>query len=126
MKTKDLLTVWGAPEPPRLTPKQISIRLPMLVAAKISALGEMYPKKNKTDIIGDLLNAALEQMEHDFPKVKGECVGPDRNDEVLYEDVGVASTFRELTLKYLRKMEREAGVTEPLEYSTRVMFSEND
>jgi len=111
MKTKDLITVWGAPETPRLTVKQISIRLPMLVSAKISALCEMYSKKTKTDIIGDLLNSALEQLEEDFPKVAGEQFG-----ENTYEDVGIGSTFRKLTEQYIRELEKEIGIKEPMKY----------
>lgn len=119
MKTKDLLTIWGAPEPPRLSPKQFSIRLPMLVSAKISALCEMYPKKNKTEIIGDLLTSALDQLENDFPTIQGHQIDNDpETHEPLYEDVGIGATFRLFTEKYLREIEKEAGITEPLEYFT--------
>lgn len=120
MKTKDLITIWGAPEPPRLAPKQFSIRLPMLVSAKISALCEMYPKKTKTEIIGDLLTAALDQLERDFPTEQGQHVfdHPDTG-EAVYEDVGVGDSFRRWTEKYLRELEQDAGVTEPMPYVTR-------
>ncbi len=43
MDPKYLAKVWDAPDHSRLTPKQISIRLPILVAAKVSALCELYP-----------------------------------------------------------------------------------
>lgn len=117
MKTKELITLWGAPETPRLTVKQISIRLPILVSAKISALCEMYSKKTKTDIIGDLLNSALEQLEKDFPKVAGEQIGEDE-----YTDVGIGSTFRKLTEQYLRELEKEIGIEEPMEYVVNISY----
>lgn len=118
MKTKDLITIWGAPEPPRLAPKQFSIRLPMLVSAKISALCEMYPKKTKTEIIGDLLTTALEQLEYDFPTVNGRplCDDPETG-ETIYEDIGIRTSFRRLTEKHLREIENDAGVTDPTPYS---------
>jgi len=117
MKTKDLITIWGAPEPPRLAPKQFSIRLPMLVSAKISALCEMYPKKTKTEIIGDLLTAALDQLERDYPFEQGSHVFDDpETGEAIYEDIGQGAYFRRLTEKHLRGIEKEAGVTEPMPY----------
>lgn len=120
MKTKDLITIWSAPDPPRLAPKQFSIRLPMLVSAKISALCELYPKKTKTEIIGDLLTAALDQLEYDLPSQQGYAVGDDpQTGETIYEDVGIRSSFRYLTLKYLRELEKEAGITEPLSYDAK-------
>ena len=63
MQSKDLVKLWNAPDNTRLTPKQKSIRLPLHVAAKISALCEIFPKKTKTDIIGDLLATALDDVE---------------------------------------------------------------
>jgi hypothetical protein len=119
MKTKDLITIWGAPEPPRLAPKQFSIRLPMLVSAKISALCEMYPKKTKTEIIGDLLTTALDQLEQDLPSVQGRPVGDDpETGETIYEDIGMCASFRRKTEKYLREIEKEAGITDPIPYVT--------
>jgi len=120
MKTKDLITIWGSPEPPRLAPKQFSIRLPMLVSAKISALCEMYPKKTKTEIIGDLLTTALYQLERDFPAEQGRPLfDHPETGETIYEDVGIGATFRSLTEKHLREIEKEAGVTDPMPYVTK-------
>jgi hypothetical protein len=71
MKPQDLAKVWDAPDNSKLTPKQISIRLPIHVAAKISALCDMYPRKTKTEIIGDLLATALDQFEKVCPGLTG-------------------------------------------------------
>lgn len=59
MKASDLTKVWTMPDNARLTAKQYSIRLPVHVAAKISALCDMDLKENRTEIIGDLLTAAI-------------------------------------------------------------------
>lgn len=117
METKDLIAIWGAPEPSRLAPKQFSIRLPMLVSAKISALCEMYPKKTKTEIINDLLTTSLDQLEQSLPYQEGRFVGevPDTGDRI-YEATGIRSSFRHKTLKHLREIENEAGITEPMPY----------
>jgi hypothetical protein len=120
MDPKDLVKVWDAPDHSRLTPKQISIRLPILVAAKISALCEMYPRSSKSKIIGDLLATALDQVEAAMPSKKGKFVhtlgiGREAEEEPLYEDVGIKGRFRMLTEKYLRELEKEAGIKDPLD-----------
>jgi len=112
MNTKDLVTIWGAPEPPRLTPKQISIRLPITVSAEISALCEMYPKKSKTEIISDLLTSALEQLEKDLPVIEtDEEIGMSCG-EPEYYTYGPGIEFKKLTAKYLRILEEELGIAE--------------
>lgn len=63
IEPQDLIKVWNTLDNSQLTAKQISVRLPLLVSAKISALCEMYPNKTKTEIIGDLLAAVLDQFE---------------------------------------------------------------
>lgn len=67
MEPRDLLKVWDAPDNSKLTPKQWSIRLPIHVAAKICALCDLYPRKTKTEIIGDLLATALDQLAEALP-----------------------------------------------------------
>jgi hypothetical protein len=67
MDPRDLVKVWDAPDNSRLTPKQWSIRLPIQVAAQINALCALYPRKTKTDIIGDLLATALAQLAEALP-----------------------------------------------------------
>lgn len=117
MKANELMTIWGAPEPPKLTPKQLSIRLPILIAAKISALCELFPKKTKTEIIGDLLTVALEQLQNSFSPVQGEHVGTDQEGDLCFEDLGIQSDFLRLTEKQLRELEKEAGIEEPMEFN---------
>jgi len=62
MKPEDLVKHWDAPDNSKLTPWQLSIRLPMNVSVRIAALCEMYPRKTRTEIIGDLLSTALDQL----------------------------------------------------------------
>lgn len=122
MEPQDLVKVWDAPDNSKLTPKQISIRLPMLVSAKISALCDMYPRKTKTEIIGDLLSTALDQLESALPSADGNQIGIDPYDnEPIYEEIGLRGRFRELTEMYLRELEKEAGVKEPMPLSQHVV-----
>jgi hypothetical protein len=49
MKAADLVNLWNAPDNSRLTTKQLSFRLPVHVAAKLPALCDLYPNKNRTE-----------------------------------------------------------------------------
>jgi hypothetical protein len=121
MEPQDLIKVWDAPDNSKLTPKQLSIRLPILVAAKISALCDLYPRKTKTEIIGDLLSTALDQFGAALPSQKGEQLGYTPDNEPYYEDVGLSGQFHSLTGKYLRELEKEAGIKESLPWSTLIV-----
>ena len=124
MHPGDLNKVWAAPDRSKLTPKQISLRLPILVAAKISALCDLYPRENKTHIIGDLLATALDQLEDGMPSIQGDIVSDDIRG-TIYEDVGIKSRFHNLTIKYLRELEKEVGVKEPLSLASPMIYEEH-
>jgi len=111
MQSKDLVKLWNAPDNTRLTPKQKSIRLPLHVAAKISALCEIFPKKTKTDIIGDLLATALDDVEEGLssePYPWEEETGPD-------EVWGDRKKYYDLANKCLKELESETGGLESAE-----------
>jgi hypothetical protein len=63
METKHLLKNWIGPDNSRLMRNQTSMRLSVHVAAKISALCEMFPQRSKTQLINDLLSTALDELE---------------------------------------------------------------
>ena len=109
MEPKDLVKIWTAPDHSKLTPKQISLRLPIQVAAKISALCDMYPRKTKTEIIGDLLATALDQLEEnlDSTDVGKPHIHPDTDEEIYEDYYGPLKDFRVLTEKYLKELEAE-------------------
>jgi len=107
MIPKDLTKIWNAPDHSKLTPKQISLRLPIQVSAKISALCDMYPRKTKTEIIGDLLATALDQLEDGLYE-EGKLLGAHpQTGEQIHEESGNYLKFNELTQKYLQEMETE-------------------
>ena len=113
MKAKDLGKIWDVPDNTRLTPKQISIRLPLHVSAKISAICDMYPRKTKTEIIGDLLAAALDEFEQGLPDryeegtIDAELEGPVPS----YDVGGPRGAYLECTRKHLEELESEVGTS---------------
>jgi hypothetical protein len=111
MDPKDLVKIWGAPDNTKLTPKQISIRLPIHVAAKIFAISEMFPKKKKTEIIGDLLAAALAQFAEGLPNEPSEYEEAQGRDPQT-EWCGERGTYERKVKKYLDEFDREETGTE--------------
>lgn len=71
----------------------------------------MYPKRRPEELLGELLGAALEELEASFPYVKGQqVIATDEEDNPLYEDVGPTPRFLALSRRYLRDMsERKDG-----------------
>lgn len=121
MKSIDLHSVWSAPDNSRVTSRQYSFRLPVHAAAKIEALCEMYPTRNRTQIVADLLSAALIQVEQGFPSIKGKRAGEDQaSGETIYEDIGPVARFQKLANKHYMAIEKELGneKPEPLYHST--------
>ncbi len=135
MKTKDLINVWDIPDYGKLTPKQVSIRLPILLAAKISALCEMYPRKTKTEIIVDLISTALEQLEESMPSEKGALIGNEPSVSEtgefqnfsynVYEDIGIKGRFSALTEKHLRIMEQEIGSKDSMPFKKHLIYEKD-
>jgi hypothetical protein len=118
MKASDLISIWEAPDNSRLTPKQFSLRLPVHVAARVSALCEIYPSKSRTEIIGDLLSSALDQLQESFPKIKGNRFKePDYSEDgepiAIFEDLGPTNRFRHLSNKHHLMLEKELGNESP-------------
>lgn len=127
MKASDLVNVWGAPDNTRLTAKQSSFRLPVHVAAKISALCDLYPNKTRTQIVGDLLSAALMDVEKALPSFQGPAWHTMVDDQgaELFLAVGPAADFRERTNHYYQELEKELGVENPAPfYDSDLLWSE--
>lgn len=110
MKSSDLHTIWSAPDNSRLTSKQFSFRFPTHVAAKLQALCDLYPSRTRTQIVGDLLTAAMGEVEKSLPQEVGEFLyAIPGTDELVYEDVGPRNRYRILSNKYFLELEKELG-----------------
>jgi hypothetical protein len=109
MKASDLAKVLGAPDNSRLTAKQQSFRLPTHVAAKINALCDIYPNRSKTEIVGLLLAAALDEAIANLPASKGEPSGPGPDNEIYFYATGMAVDFRRFANQHFRELEAELG-----------------
>lgn len=117
MKPSDLHSVWSMPDNSRLTAKQYSFRLPVHVAAKLAALGELYPSKTRTQIVADLLATAIEQAVAGLPSIKGRFLDHIEFDSEppfdIYEDVGLKGRFKQLANTHYAELEEELGNEAP-------------
>lgn len=136
MKVEHLHDFWAGPDNSRLTTKQFSFRLPVHIAAKVAALCEMYPTKNRTQIVADLLTSALDELEKNLPEAPGAPVEEEYNDEIaeqidqpgdkLYYMGGARARFRSLSNKHYRELEAELGNENPEPLFQNIVGSEGD
>jgi hypothetical protein len=101
METKHLLRNWVGPDNSRLMRNQTSMRLSVHVAAKISALCEMFPQRSKTQMINDLLSTALEELEGSLE----ETHPWEESEEGLENLPTQKTTYQALVKKHLEEIE---------------------
>ncbi|TNC81223.1 MAG: hypothetical protein C9356_10170 [Oleiphilus sp.] len=105
MKIKALINCWQAQSEGPLHGEAFNVHLPISAAAKVYALSEMFPERNPQQIISELLSAALDELEEDFPYVPGKRVTAlDDQQDPIYEDIGNTPSFMSLTKKYMKTL----------------------
>ena len=110
MKPSELVSHWTVPDNSRLMPQQISFRLPVHVVAKLAALCEIFPNKTRTDIVGDLLSTALDEVIAALPIYQGRELGViPGTTEPYYDELGPQRDFKELANRYFAEFEKEMG-----------------
>lgn len=115
MKASDLVNVWASPDDSGHTAKQYSFRLPVHVAAKLAALEDVYPSRTRTQLVGDLLATAINEVEKNLPGIPEALQGrdPDTHEEIL-EKTSLIARYRTLATKYLSEIECEMGSKRPV------------
>lgn len=112
MKIRELAEHWEQNAKGRLTDTGINIHLDVESAARLAALTQMYPKHHAEELLGELIGAALEELEGSFPYVKGQkVIATDEEDDPLYEDVGVTPRFLALSREHLERLKKNADDT---------------
>ncbi|WP_079201024.1 MULTISPECIES: pilin assembly protein [Pseudomonas] len=112
MKVRELVHHWEQNAKARMTRNLYQINLDMEAAARLAALAEMYPKRSPEALLGELIGAALEDLETSLPYVKGsQVVATDEEGNPLYEDIGPTPRFLALSRKYLHEMSAQQDNT---------------
>lgn len=79
MDTDHLHDHWTTGPRFRWSRQPYSFRLPTFVGAQIDALCEIYPQRNKTEIVTDLLIAALADLNENLPSEDAPVAGSRKN-----------------------------------------------
>lgn len=112
MKIRELAQQWEENAKGRLTKTEYAIHLDLESAARLAAITEMYPKRQTEELLGELIGAALEELEASFPYVKGQqVIATDEEGDPLYEDVGPTPRFLALSRRFLQDL--STGADEP-------------
>ena len=78
----------------------------------------MYPTKSRTQLVGDLLSAAIADVEKAFPSVQGRSIGHDpETEEEIFEEVGPFARYQALASNFYSELEKELGNESPANLS---------
>lgn len=108
MKIRELIPHWERNGKGRLSPTSYQIRLELEAAARLAALQEMYPKHHIEELLGELIGAALEELESSLPYVKGsKVVALDEQGDPIHEDIGLTPRFLALSRQHLARLSQQ-------------------
>ena len=112
MKIRELVQHWQENAQGRLSVTPYQIRLDLEAEARLAALQEMYPKHHIEELLGELLGAALDELEASLPYVQGsKVVASDEQGDPLYEDIGLTPRFLALSRRHLQRLREEQKQT---------------
>ena len=112
MRFKELLERWREGDADARTATDYSVRLTVDDAARLQALAEMFPGRTREQLITDLLGAALQEVATAMPYEAGKkIISRDDQGDPVYEDAGLSPRFAQLTRKYRKEIEAQAGKT---------------
>ncbi|HKS15425.1 MAG TPA: pilin assembly protein [Pseudomonas sp.] len=105
MKIRELAEHWEQNAKGNLSPTGHVLRLDLEAEARLAALTEMYPKRQTEELLGELVAAALEELEASFPYIQGQqVIATDEEGDPLYEDIGATPRFLALSRRYLHDL----------------------
>ena len=120
MKIRELAHLWEQDANGQLSPTGHVLHLDIEAEARLAALAEMYPRRTVDALLGELVGAALEELEASFPYVKGEqVISIDEEGDPLYEDVGATPRFLALSRRHLHRLEGLRSDAVTLDEETR-------
>ena len=105
MKIRDLVKEWELSAKGSVGKSVYGVQLDVESAAPLAALCEMYPRRHAEELLGELVSAALQELEESFPYVKGsKVVATDEQGDPLHEDIGLTPRFLALSRKHLQEL----------------------
>lgn len=105
MKIRELAQHWEENAKGPLSATGHVLHLDLEAEARLGALAEMYPKRQVEELLGELVGAALEELEASFPYVQGrQVIATDEEGDPLYEDIGATPRFLALSRRHLHDL----------------------
>jgi hypothetical protein len=105
MRVAELITRWREELHNCDSARSYAVRLPLRDAARIEALRVMYPNRSDSQIMADLIRAALDELEVAMPYIPGKrVIAEDDYGDPIYEDLGPTPEFYSLSHEILRKL----------------------
>ncbi|MFJ4157379.1 pilin assembly protein [Pseudomonas sp. NPDC089752] len=105
MKIRELAQHWEQNAAGTLSPTSHTLHLDLESEARLAALIDMYPKRTAEELLGELVAAALEELEASFPYVQGrKVISTDEEGDPLYEDIGSTPRFLSLSRRHLQTL----------------------
>jgi hypothetical protein len=110
MRIAELIQRWNKESTARTDVRAYSVHLPLRDAARIEALHLMYPGRSDSQLMADLIRAALDELEVAMPYVPGSrVIAEDDYGDPIYEDLGPTPQFYSLSHEILRKLAATAA-----------------
>jgi hypothetical protein len=105
MRIAELIQRWTEATQGGTAVRSYAVRLPLRDAARIEALRVMYPNRSESQLMADLIRAALDELEVAMPYVPGSrVIAEDDYGDPIYEDLGPTPQFYSLSHEILRKL----------------------
>lgn len=113
MKIRELARHWEQNAAGTLSPTGHVLHPTSESEARLAALIDMYPKRTAEELLGELVAAALEELEASFPYVQGrQVIATDEEGDPLYEDIGPTPRFLSLSRQHLHALSNPAADSE--------------
>lgn len=105
MRIAELIQRWSKEGQRRTSVRSYSVHLPLRDAARIEALRVMYPGRSDSQLMADLIRAALDELEVAMPYVPGSrVIAEDDYGDPIYEDLGPTPQFYSLSHEILHRL----------------------
>lgn len=107
MKIRELAQHWEHTAKGQLTQAPYTVHLDIEAAARLAALNEMYPKQSPEALLGELIGAALEELEGSFAYIQGsKVISTDELGDPLFEDIGPTPRYLALAREHLERLKQ--------------------
>lgn len=105
MRIAELIQRWKHASRVSAVARAYTVHLPLRDAARIEALRVMYPDRTDSQLMADLIRAALDELEVAMPYVPGKrVIAEDDYGDPIYEDLGPTPRFYSLSHEILRRL----------------------